>query len=501
MAGSLPDKDRQVVPRWRSLQTTTSLGELAPLAVRPEIVLPDDSLADLRRQWEEDGGLAVAADFVSVAYALGQKDEAQDAARYLADRSDLPLPIRNVVRLHQDSRVEAEPVRELVVSPPSLTSLQRELHETRVQLRAYPRDATMWVNLARLCVSLGSFTKANDAISVALQLAPDHPFVLRSAARFFLHAGEGVRAHRLLSGSDLAEVDPWVMSAEIAIADAIGRTSRRVRAGRHMLDRGEFSDLHASELASAIGTLDSKAGAARRGLRLIRQSLRSPSENAVAQAAWLRRNVVGEAALAPSLESASFEAEAWLARSRGDWQSAVAAAAAWQSDQMFSSRPAVMGSFVASRALERYEDAVQFAKLGLISNPDDCTLLNNLAFAYANLNRTDEARAALADVALEALSPLDAAVCTATSGLIAYRSGDVAEGRRLYESAAQEFRRRRDFREVVALVYQAIEEVRHGTPEAEQRRRDALVAADKITDAEILALVERLKASRAPSPS
>ena len=101
----------------------------------------------------------------------------------------------------------------------------------------------------------------------------------------------------------------------------------------------------------------------------------------------------------------SFEAEAWFAWKNGAWETAHGAAQRWHSDQPFSSRPAIFGSYLTSSVIEDYDQAVAFAELGLLSNPDDFSLHNNLAFSLAmrgDVQRAEEVLRTISKMRLSA---------------------------------------------------------------------------------------------------
>jgi hypothetical protein len=91
----------------------------------------------------------------------------------------------------------------------------------------------------------------------------------------------------------------------------------------------------------------------------------------------------------------AFEARAWSEFYLGSWVRALRAGKRWLRDQPFSASPAVHASYVASVALEDYEEGVRIANSGLLANPNDPTLLNNLSYSLANFGRLQEAEAAL----------------------------------------------------------------------------------------------------------
>ena len=137
-----------------------------------------------------------------------------------------------------------------------------------------------------------------------------------------------------------------------------------------------------------MGTLEAEAGKSKAGRKLTEYSLLDPTENAVAQADWLvrktRMNIFVNS-------RNSNEAAAWKASRSQQWVVALNEARLWLEDQPFSSRPSSIGSHLAG-VLDQHDAAIEFARLGLLSNGDDFNLMNNLAFSLLNQGQLHEAR-------------------------------------------------------------------------------------------------------------
>ena len=210
---------------------------------------------------------------------------------------------------------------------------------------------------------LGNFERAVDAIEMALRLAGSNRFVLRCPSRFYIHSGDPARGHRLLSGNDMTAHDPWLLAAEIAAAAAARRTSRLIRRARRWVDSEKTVPLHVSELAGALATLNFEAGTTKLARKLLRRSLNTPTENAIAQAAWMERHFIG-IQIESSLLARSHEAKAWATFQGANWERSIVAARSWLLDQPFSSRPAIFGSYVSAIVLGDYEQSARFAEQG-----------------------------------------------------------------------------------------------------------------------------------------
>ena len=269
----------------------------------------------------------------------------------------------------------------------------------RSRLKAGPRNPLMWLDLALDFSALGELPKAKRALIIGYSLAPRNRLVLRTAARFFLHKGDVERAHDVLWRADQLLVDPWLLAAEIAMADAAGRTSRHVRRGREILHSKQYPERQLSELASALGTLELNAGKIRHSKRLFRAALMDPTDNTVAQVGWAMRTMPELSFdTSDAIISGSYEATAWNGVLQGEWSESLEAARKWYADEPFSKRPAVLGSWVASSMMQDYEAATKFARDGLRANRGHLLLTNNLAFALACSNELQEAESQLSTV-------------------------------------------------------------------------------------------------------
>ncbi len=310
---------------------------------------------------------------------------------------------------------------------------------SRAFLNSFLDDPLEWVDLALAHTVLGNKRAAERAIRVALSLAPHNRFVLRAAARLYVHNEDLEHAQSILTRNQATVYDPWLLSAEIAIASARKTTSRLAAQGRRLSDNQSFRDYDRSELAMALATLEHESGGSRkRTKKFLRLALVDPTENSVAQADWLanRDSDLDHVNLSAFHIPANFEAAANAAFGAGDWDTSYQHAQDWLADQAFSARPAILAGFIASSVLVNFRKAVQFCSDALIPNPDDATLLNNLAFSYANLNETKEARKYIRRAVTKPnLKIEELIVVTATQGLISFREGDAENGEALYEQA------------------------------------------------------------------
>ena len=464
MAGFLTNIERRVIPRWRRFNDALKLKELAFIA--PALPRETTPIADFLAQkivdWRKHQTIGHATDFVGAAIALGKSQEAITAAKFLVKQnrnvSPWAIELAEYV-LESPYKVAQTPSNPVAVEQSVLRAQVRSL---RRALNIESRDPITWVELSRVYAILGHVKKAKHSMTVALQLAKNNRFVLRSASRLWVHAGDPEKAHEIIIRADRTRHDPWLLAAEIALGSIDGKRPKLVKAGRRMLSEGKFPHGHISELASALATLELQCGSVKKSKKLFALSLKNANENSFAQAAWVSSRPHSEIRLEYQYLTvpSAFEAEYRVCCQKGEWNRAVEQCKLWQFDQPFSSEPSVHGSFVAGVALEDYESSKNFAEHGLIANQADFTLWNNLAFACINLEDFKKAEHAISKADCLPLSDRDRAVLHATRGLLKFRTESVESGRQLYLDARLAAQRIKNTRLLtLATVFHAIEEI------------------------------------------
>jgi tetratricopeptide (TPR) repeat protein len=494
MGAAVSSKERHVIPRWRDSGITAALGELDSAETNVRIL---DGAAESWNEkltaWKANRQLAFAADLVGAAVTLGRFEEADDAASYVLSKEadatpSLQLVARRVLERFAISDVGEQPKF-------AVDSLSTSVHLARERLRHDPRNAIAWTDLARTYASLGCGGKAERAVGLAMALAQENRFVLRSAARLFLHLGDSERAHRVLRRSDIVTSDPWIVAAEIAAADIEGKTSRHIRRGRRFLSSGKFSPFHLGELASAIGSLELKSGNSKAAKKLFRAALIKPTENSLAQIEWASQQL-RDFTLYPSYFDIPFshEARALYSFAAGDWKRAVKESVDWFADEPFSSKSATLGSYIAAEHLDEFRLSQNIAEQGLIASPGHPTLLNNLAFAFASQGELRKATEALKRISFPN-APIQTQICyLATKGFIAFRSEDLGAGRAYYLNAI-------DLAKGVSLaklrahaaVNLAQEELRVGSNEALTAVLNAIELSRTNADDDLRGVLQRLQ--------
>ncbi len=428
-------KDRYIIPRWRPVGRSVQLGEAWSAEKRVETApLGERRLMGLARAMDtfrQHRAAPYAAEVVAVAVMEGVPERAREAARFLVRYGeDLAVGHRLIDHcLGQASDAD---------TPTSLTT--DDIRAFRVAGPYVREGGFAWLDLALAYASCGLYSKAERALTVARGLVgTTNRLVLRAEARLYQHMGDPERALATLRRDpDYLLADPWLMAPEIGLSQLVGKHSRLVRRARAMFEQRDRPPFHVSELAAAVGTTELAAGKHRFARKFFRLAVVDPAEQGLAQTVWAAREVdplirvPDRHALRKSAEARARDAVAQLR-----WRDAEKACKEWRHEEPFATMPAVILSSLLSTHLSDEEGAVEAANAGLVANPNHPVLLNNRAFALANMGRLDEAETDIKRITNESTDQnVTNRICiTATKGLIAFRRGQQKKGEHHYRRA------------------------------------------------------------------
>lgn len=432
---------RRLLPRWRSSEITLkALREHEGDRVVRSRADPQKVAAEARElwlRWSRSPSIGVAADLLNLARFPEAQQYLEGPAKYLIEQqAHLPPMLERSAR-----RVAGYAAQDVGADADRTTGRHSELARLRQQLAHQPRDPIAWIDLARLHTICGSHEKARKGVDIALQLAPDSRFVLRSAARFFSHVREHERAEHLLRRSPRTAGDPWLMATIVSLQAILDRTDDAKR-GLKMLATKRFSPADTSELACALGTLELSQGRFRQSRNLLSQGLITPNDNSVAQALWVVTTFSFPISAREEWLSGDFAAEARVYRHYidGNFEAARDDCLVWQEDEPFSSRPWVAASYVAG-LLEEWDHAVALATNGLANDPNDVALRNNLAYALMGKGAISTASTILYQLIKDEQRDGECigAHTKANLAMHAYRTGDPTLAEKLYRDAFRDF--------------------------------------------------------------
>jgi Flp pilus assembly protein TadD len=442
-------KKRRVLPRWRDRQTSVNLREAEAVNQRltPRVLELDSLNIDLER-FSSEPSTAFAAELVGRAVAIGNAELALPASEYLQRNRDLATPPS--VNLAMWALGERQNIEAFDPARPILDSAFREyqsIAQLKARLKTYPRDALLWLDLARQYTTLGQRGSADRAVLIALGLHPNHRIVLRAATRFYINKGEIDHALDLLHRSPATPRDPWLIAAELAISSMIGEGSRPprfVRQARAFINDDNIQIFHRSELAASLATLELGVARARHVKNLFNLALVQPTENALAQAQWAR---VLAPTVVPEIEADDFErtqepyeALAWLHRLSGEHNSALIYSRSWVHDEPFRTEPLLFAAYESHLVGGEPAEPVALMQRAQRLRPNSWLILNNLAF-YLILNSGNNiANINTANGIMDQAEKLDvdsfgAITLHATRGFVKFAEGKPTEGRNAYQLA------------------------------------------------------------------
>jgi tetratricopeptide (TPR) repeat protein len=488
MAGFLEEKERNVIPRWRDFRSTVLLGDLDSVKPASEKSRRPSDLSAAVAEWAEHRTASFAGDLISAALVAQDFLPATEASEFVVSLGPGASPQLRALAIRilvGQAPLTPEAIKPLDVSMEPMFRRSIEISGARRRLADYPSDAVLWMDLAFMYAVRGLPKKAERAVRIALNLAPANRFILRSAARFFIHVDRPDIALDVIRKSPNYRLDPWLSAAEIAVALAAKRTPWSTRDAYSLLSGGRFAPRHLTELSSAMGTLEFNSGDSKKAKKLFRRSLIEPNDNSLAQARWIWQQIWGspmDLTVDEFKIDRPFEAVTIEAMGLSDWNRAMDSSLQWLADQPFSDDAARFATYLACTIFEKFPLSETIANFGLVTHPGDPGFQITLAFCYASTGRRHEAFDLLSKIRNPGAEDWIEAAIQANYGLLGFRNGDVAVGRKHYEAAVAIADRLEDKRtKVAALVYWANEEIALSDSNAGRILAEARAAAKLAT--------------------
>lgn len=386
MANIFENKDRRVIPNWRSFKKTSILGELdSPLHKIPKLDI-SLSIDSYIRDWLIYKTPAHAGDLISAAIVNGfeHNDNVINAAKFLINKpnssTQAQISLAKKIILETGDKNHSFKLDAITHEEfhdylnPEL--IWKKIHLLKKNAIDFNFNPIIWVELSRQYSIIGQKNKALNAMKIALQLAPENRFVLRSSVRLFAHYDELELSHDIVRKNKITNIDPWLTSAEISLATLRNRTSKFMKLGLEMINSKKLSSFSITELASSLGTVELINGSGKKSRELFKKSMISPNDNSLAQVEWaskLDKNIE----VNPSSFNIknNFEAKALDNFQNEKLDDALNETVKWFLDMPFAKRPVMLGSHIGS-LINDPEISREFLKAGLISHPNDPQLIN-----------------------------------------------------------------------------------------------------------------------------
>jgi tetratricopeptide (TPR) repeat protein len=454
-------KNRVLIPNWRDFKRTLVIGELSNTSsFSTKLSLNVDRPV---LDWRQEKNLGTAADLITSAFVSGLRDspEIVEAANFIADNAGKSSKsLLEIVSTINDPIESSKGNTSVLLK--DVDSIEKFrgffddelfnelIRKTKSRARENLLSAVEWVELARLYSIIGQNHSADRAMSIALHLAPNNRFVLRSATRLYIHNENPEKALYHLRRAEPTKFDPWLLSAHIATSNLLDRFSPLLKNASNMMASTKFGDFDKTELASSLGTLEFKNGSFKKAKVLIDQSLIRPNDNSLAQLEWLSNEDARFKKSPFTFDHVinPFEAHALDFFNNGLWRKAFESSLNWYLDLPYSKRPVLLGSFIACCVTKDFEAAIMLCEVGLKSNPGDADILNNLIYAYAKAGKIQHAESYIKQFLYlfknQQLDNENIIVFQATLGLMSFRLGMIDVAKKYYKEAIENAERIRE---------------------------------------------------------
>lgn len=420
------DHDKRVVlPRWLPFRQAAGQREATVFGTTPVVVDFGPTEQALLESVEAHRAVPspyLAVELMGSAQVLGHTAIAREMAEQVLAQSFL-------------GPVAQEQARAILGQSVSLVvgDEREQIKQTKSRVRAFPQDALAWMDQARLYTVLGNYEKARASVLAALHLAPGNRFVVRAAVRFFVHFGQWDEALRHAQRGYALTADPLIFGPLLSVSSRLGKLPPRLKPLVQAAVNAPEPFLY-SETLEAFGTMELMSGADQRAKPFFRRAWQDPTQSVVGHSQWILREHLPALAHEQKINFwSSKEAVSWLRYSMLDFSRTVIDANAWALEEPYSRAPHILGSMAACME-GNFDEAVATAKRGLLANPRDEILQNNLAFTYLRDGKVAEGAEAF--VPLKAKLDDKSQVATvATYGLLLMCQGDQEGGARYYGEA------------------------------------------------------------------
>lgn len=501
MASFFEERERKVIPNFRNVSKAIELGELNSSINKQNTFVKQD-IEGYKYEFKKNKNTAFAGDLISAALVNNNTSDRTvlEAAEFiLTNENESTFSQKKLARkilgnndISSTSKIKK--IEEFIQS--NTLSIIRTRIASLKNLNSFGLpNPIVYTELARLYSIIGQSVKAYQNIQIAKNLAPNNRYVLRSFARLMAHFGDIEQAHDALKKAERTKYDPWLIASEISLASLRGRKSTNVKRGIEMISSKKYDPLSLTELSASIATLELVNGNRKSSKGFFLNALDKPNDNSIAQVEWaVNKDHLFEFDIKKYNVANNYEGLALDSFYNKNWGDSIQQAESWFIDTPFTTRPVILGHHIAQEYLEDHETAINFMLAGLIANPKDPILINNIAYSYALSNQPNLAFEYIDKVNPSDITNINQKIClTATKGLAQFRAGNFDEGRALYLQAISDAKENKlQYYNWLAIANYAREEVRINSQYAAEAKEVVLNLPN--TYAEIQLLKEKIKA-------
>ncbi len=472
-------KKRQVIPRWHLYQMAQRLHLIESIDSSTQHYNKTKDFLDKEQSWQDNKTLIHACDLVGASIVLKEFDNifAKDAAKYIINyskKSGLALESANFFLKNNNYKFDTIRTPDIIF---------KNISSFKKKVRDYCMNPILWMDLAFFYAQLGQNDSAKKCVTTALSINKDNRYLLRSASRFFLHIKDHQSALKYIRNSEASPYDPWLVSAELAIANSMNKTPKFIKQAKGFINNSDPS-FHISELSCALGTIELENGATKKSKKLFKEALYEPTENALAQVVFIKnsKNLSIHINIS-SLQDFNFESKACAFFKDGKYKKSLTEIEQWLQYQPFSAEPAIEGSYIASVALGDFRRAINIIKKGKQASSKNFILNNNHIFSLASLGDTSEAQKILNQLNINCLDEFDKNVLKATEAVINFRNQEIPKGRQLYKESTAFFKNKKfEQSEAIAKLFWAREESIIKSGEAKKLKKEVLDISKKFPE-------------------
>lgn len=477
------DKRSMVIPKWMPFQKVSQSAELLIPREKPFVVdrhtkqqLEDDYL-----DFRDSPSSFKASDLMGSALVIAELSVAKEMAQYIIKKSNIKKPslelAKKILGLKKGKTKEGK--------------INYQISKGKTYLSSYPHNPIGWVDLARLYTIKGQTEKAKRSVNIAMNLAPFDRFVVRSSIRFFIHIGEFDKAWYYARRASQKSNDPMIKSLEVSLADRIKKNI--ARSNRNIPRDLSYDELFQfSELLESYGMLELNSGNSNRAKKNFKRAWINPTENVITHGEWVLRNRLPT--LKESVElnfSKSHEALAWLNFFNLKLDIAIESSKEWELEEPYSASPYILASHIYSHT-DRFSHAIKVAQSGLLTNPKNFILKNNLCYALLNNGQLEEGQRILNSISPNDLKD-DILFYTATKGLLEFKKNNIVNGRELYLKTINKCEEIKSSRlKTQALLNLAIAELQAKTDNSIKLSKEILAKSENEEHPTTILLRERL---------
>lgn len=439
MALLIDNSKRRILPIWRSFDSTKS--ELQPLYPSK---IKRGNISQYIFEWVNNKNMATAGDLLSAAIVNGCQDneEVIDAANYiLYSNEDSNYALTKVSKNILDSNIDTDTLSTTI-------ELYSYIAELKKLLITYPTDSILHIEIARMYLLLGQLHFAQKHVENALYFDHNNRYVVRCAARFYIHLKKPEQALSIIRKSVLTKIDPWLLASEISICQLLDKTSPNIKKGLRIIESSHFDPFNTTELCAAIGTEELIHGAYTKSRKLFNNALNCPNSNSLAQAEWVNN----ETNLSLDFTSINIDSECfWEAKcynsfNSNDYVKSLQYAKQWIAQEPYSTRAILYAYELAISYLRDLKSSQEIMDNALKNHKGNPIFINNYAYALAldgKLMDAENVISKLKKINFSSSETID--ICLlATKGMIAFRKGDAENGIKLYLNAIEKSKKRSD---------------------------------------------------------